>query len=106
MAKRDTCLICLESKFMLPCGALTDCNVLVCYSCKMDNDSITNHSEGLMDYDKFICIICKKIEYKLGVRWQYTDICYNDWGVVDEDKVKPVIENILFEVVKEYGSGN
>ena len=104
MAKRDTCLICLESIFMLPCGALNNCNVLVCYGCKMDNDSKTNHDNGAMDNDKFICIICKETEYKNGVWWEYIDLINNDWGVVDEDKVKPVIENILFEVVKEYGS--
>ena len=99
MAKRDTCLICLESIFMTPCGALNNCNVLVCIRCKMDNDSITNNSDGLMDNNTFKCIICKKIEYKMGVMWQYTDLICQDWGVVDEDKVKPVIENILFEVI-------
>ena len=104
MAKRDNCLICLESIFMSPCGALNDCNVLVCYSCKVDNDRKTNNDDGVMDNHTFICIICKEKEYQNGILWEYRDLCANDWGCVDEDNVKPVIENILFEVVIKYGS--
>jgi len=96
MARRGTCLICLKETFMSPCGANNKCNALVCELCKSDNDMIAHDSMYAMENDTYKCVICKEREWKRGIRFKIIDLYENDWGVVDENNIKPVIE-LLFK---------
>jgi hypothetical protein len=97
MCKKTTCLICGDEKFMTPCGANNDCKVYVCYRCKSDKDMIMDGSLGAMECDSYKCCICKEREWKMGIKWKLIDLVENTWGVVNEDTVEPVFENVLFE---------
>ena len=86
---------------MTPCGANNDCKAMVCMNCKTDNDMIADSSMGAMEQGTYKCVICKEKEYKNAIIFELEDLYCNTWGIVNEDTVEAVFENVLFKNIEE-----
>ena len=86
MAKKTECIVCYENKFMTPCGALNSCNVYVCDDCKYDNE-LKNSEEAVWGYNSR-CIICKELEYKRAIYFNYYDFINDGCGIYNKKTKK------------------